>query len=112
MLALAESLVHAADLGVLNKSAGRTDAHALAALDAGRAGEASVLSRGNESLEPSVLVAQDAEAVRILAARDAAAAEDALGCVSHETRSELIEISLGVSALVSALSRAGLLSDV
>ena len=112
VLALAERFVDLTDLGLLHESAGRADAHALAALDARRVRKASVLGRGDKGLEASVLKAQDAEAVRVLASRDAAAAEDALGCVADKARSQLVEISLGVRALISALTGTRHLSDV
>ena len=104
MLSVLEGFVDLIDLGMLHKSACRAYVHALSALDARRFIEASVLSRRYEGLESSVLESEDPESVCIRASCYASSAEDALGCISYESRSEHVDMRLGMYSLERAFS--------
>ena len=81
---------------MLHQSTGRTYIDALSALDTRRIREAAVLRRGNDGAETTVLKAKDSKAMRILAARHAASAQDTLAGVTDKRRSDPVNEDFGV----------------
>ena len=61
-------------------------------------GEGTIGDWGDEGVESSLLEAEDADSLSFFAALDAAAAEDALGGIADDARSELIDVSFGLGA--------------
>ena len=112
MLAGLEGGIHLGDLGLLHQSAGGTDADTLAALDAGGVDEGAVLGGGHDGVEATVLKAQNAHAVGILAPGHAAAAEDALGGVPDDGGGDLVEGGGGLGTLIAALPGTGQVGHV
>jgi hypothetical protein len=79
---------------MLHQSARRTYVYALSALDTRRIREAAVLSRGNDRAEATILKSKDSKAMRILAARNAASAQDALAGVTDKRGSDAVDKDL------------------
>ena len=97
---------------MLHQSAGRTDIDALTALDTGRIREAAVLRRRDNGSESTVFKSEDAKAVRILAARHTASAQNTLAGVADQAGSQTVNRDLRVGARKCLVSCAGQLRDV
>ena len=114
ILASLHSSVNTVNFGFLHQSAGGTYVDALAAHDAGGVDEASVLSGSNDGVETTVLKAEDTHilAMSVLAACYAAAAEDALGSITDDGRSQFIISDRGLGADKTVFAGAGSRCDI
>ena len=65
-------------------------------------GEGTIGDWGNEGVEATFLEAEDADSLSFFAALDAAAAEDALGGIADDARSDFIKVTLGLGAFEDA----------
>ena len=112
VLACCHSCVDESDFGLLGESTGGADAYALTAHDAGRRSERTVACGSNDGCKASVLEAENAVAVCILAACYAAAAEDALAGVANDGGRDLVNGNGSLLAEEHVLASAGELSYV
>ena len=112
MLAGLEGIVDLGDLGLFKQSTGRADVDTLTALDTRRVGEAAVLRGGDEGLETAVFETENAQTVSIGAAGDAASAEDTLGSIADERRSQLVIDRCRLGPLIGAFAGTGQLGDM
>ena len=75
-------------------------------------GEGTIGDWGNEGVEATFLESEDADSLSFFAALDAAAAEDALGGIADDARSELIDVSFGLGAFEGTWASADGSSDL
>ena len=112
MLAGLQGIIDLGYLGMFKQRAGRADVDTLTALDTRRLGKAAVPGGGDEGLETAVFETEDAQTVSIRAAGDAASAEDTLGSIADERRSELVQRGRGFCTLIGTFAGAGQLGDM
>ena len=110
-LALLEGAVDEVDFAVFGESARGADVDALAALDAGNVSEGGVLGRADNGVEATLFEAEDADSLRLFAALDAAAAEDALGGIADDARGAFVKRGLGFRAFIGTLTGTGDVGD-
>ena len=104
VLARDHGCVDLVDFGLDEKRSRGADAHALPAHEAGRLVEREIAGGGDERLEATLLEAKHTVAVGVLAALDAAAAEDALAGIADDRGREIIVVRLGLLSLERALA--------
>ena len=75
-------------------------------------GEGTIGDWGDEGVEASLLEAEDTDTLGVFAALDAASAKDALGGISDDARSELIDVSFGLGAFEGTWASADGSSDL
>ena len=112
MLALSEGHINFVDIGLSHESTGGANAYALAAHDAGALIQSETAGGANNGFKTALLEAENAVAVGIFAALDAAAAENALAGVSYDGGGEVIIMGFGLIANEHIFADAGLLCNM